>query len=120
MNPTDFQKIALDLQTEMQTAIAEAEKLGALSKADHEAAADALMLKADVLRRCENDARDTAEAFFAENGATFKAQYHEEMLAAAARQLRQSGKTTEEIAPQLGVDSTFLEKHLPAFSPSRP
>jgi hypothetical protein len=41
----NFQKIALDLQTEMQAAITEAEKIGALANADLEAAADALMEK---------------------------------------------------------------------------
>lgn len=108
----DIQKIALDLQNDMQAAIAAAEKLGELSKADTEAAADALIEKADVIRRCENHARDAAEDFFSKNSAELKIKYREEMLAGAAQKLFKSGKSTIDIASILGVDAAFLEKHL--------
>jgi hypothetical protein len=107
-----FQKIAQDLQDEMQAAIAEAEKLGELSKADVEAAADALMEKTDVIRRCENLARDMAEDFFSKNSAAMKAQFREEMLASAAHKLRNAGKSAEEIVAVLGVDTAFVKKHV--------
>ena len=107
----DFQKIALDLQIEMQAAITEAEKLGELSKADMEAAADALIEKSEVIRRCENHARDMAEDFFSKNSAELQAKCREEMLAGAAQKLFNSGKSTIDIASILGVDAAFLEKH---------
>lgn len=106
-----FQKIAQDLQDEVQAAVAAAEELAALSKADTEAAADALIEKADVLRRCENQARNVAEAYFSNNSAILKARFREEMLAGAALKLRGSGRPSEEIAAMLGVDADFVKKH---------
>jgi hypothetical protein len=64
-----------------------------------------------VIRRCENEARDTAEDFFAKNSATVKAKFREEMLAAAAQKLHKAGKTAEEMVAQLGVDAEFIRQH---------
>lgn len=99
----EFQKIALDLQQEMQAAIAEAEKLGAEALANREAAADARSKKTAVIRRCESRARETVQEFFHKNRAELAAEISAGMLNVAAEKLRNAGKSAEEIANILGV-----------------
>lgn len=97
----DFQKIANDIQSAMQAAIAEVEKLAAEAGADREQAADIRSQDTALRHEIMNRENRQVEDFYAKNAKEIKAEMREQLLEIVAQKLLNTGKTEEQIAMKL-------------------
>ncbi len=106
-NPVpDFQQFALDIQSAMQSAIAEAEKLRDEAAADREQAAEIRSQAIDLRHKIENREHRKAEDFFAQNAKRLKDEMREKLLEQVAQKLRKAGMAEDRISLKL---ATFSE-----------